>query len=92
MNIMSCGDNLFWLNTIPIHVFGRWILRDLPNLLGVLFVKPLIWWLSAPAIILAMVLPLFFWKDPWLSCGVLSSTLPRLFHLARFPNIMVADV
>lgn len=33
-----------------------------------------------------------FWKDPLLNCGVLVMVFPRLFHLARYPDIKVADV
>lgn len=33
-----------------------------------------------------------FWKDPWLSCCALSIVFPCLFRLARFLDIMVADV
>ena len=44
------------INTMPILMFGRRLFGDLPNLLGVLFVKPLIWWPMVLAIILAMVL------------------------------------
>ena len=33
-----------------------------------------------------------FWKPPWLNYGILSSVFPRLFRLAHFPDIKVADV
>lgn len=80
MSMMLCGGSSLWLNVTLHHGYHRLLFVGMFHPRGGLFFIPLTMLLPVYSVALDGF-HLFFWKDHWLNCGILSAIFSRLFCL-----------